>query len=468
MPDVTQRIKALLSAHPGGAVHMIGIGGVGMAGLAGLLRHRGFHVAGCDLETSRFTQRLIRDGVSVARGHDPAHLDGEPFMVIRSTAVPASHEEVRSAVERGIPVFRRGEVFPAVLQDGFTVAISGTHGKTSTTALCAHAVRGAGADPSFFVGGEWEEDGRVYGAGTDPIMIAEADESDGTLIHYRPDVAVVTGIDYDHMEHFADEQAFIHVFEQFIAQSRQGLVYCGDDTRLRTLVPDTPSALAYGFSSDARIRVTDVREHEQGVDYTLVVDARVMGTYSLPVHGMHNIQNAMAALAVCHVLGLSVDRAATALANFRPVRRRFERVAVWRGIAVYSDYAHHPTEIKALVAAARRIRTRRLLAIFQPHRYTRTRALGRDFPPAFEGVDHLILAPIYAASEDPVDGGRITDLAEHFRFFAGIPFSLAGGLDEAWTLFADMAEEGDILLLVGAGDIERLGWAISSCRTDGE
>lgn len=467
MPDLISEIRSLLNAHPGGGVHLMGIGGVGMAGLAGALQQRGYRVDGCDLASNVFTDRLTAGGVPVLIGHDVAHLDAEPFMLIRSTAVPESHSEVRSAVERGIPVFRRGEVFPALLQSGTSVAVSGTHGKTTTSALCVHAVRGAGQDPSYFVGGEWEGAGRVFGAGADPLTIVEADESDGTLAHYRPDIAVITGIDYDHMEHFTDEQAFIRIFERFIAHTRTAIVYGRDDARLSALIPAAVSAISYGFSPDARVRGESVREHEQGAAFTVVVDGTVMGDYSLPVHGMHNIQNALAALAVTHQLGLSVARAGRALATFRPVRRRFERVAVWRGIPVYSDYAHHPTAIKALVKSAKHLTPRRLLAIFQPHRYTRTRALGLAFPSAFEGVDQVILAPVYAASEQPLEGGHIADLEAHFRSHGGVPFQAARDLDDAWSLFEEMAEPGDILLLIGAGDIERLGRAAASA-TSGE
>ena len=459
MPDLIPEIRKLLDAHPGGHVHLMGIGGVGMAGLAGVLQQRGYRVDGCDLATSAFTDRLTAQGVPVLMGHDVAHLDAGPFMLIRSTAVPESHAEIRAAVDRGIPVFRRGEVFSVLLQSGFTVAVSGTHGKTTTSALSVHAVRGAGKDPSYFVGGEWEEAGRVFGVGADPLIIVEADESDGTLSHYRPDMAVITGIDYDHMEHFADEQAFIRIIERFIAHTRKALVYCRDDARLSALIPADTSSISYGFSPDARVRGESVREHKQGADFTLVVDGTVAGDFTLPVHGMHNIQNALAALAVTHQLGLSVAHAGTALASFRPVRRRFERVAVWRGVPIYSDYAHHPTAIQALVTSAKHLAPRRLLAIFQPHRYTRTRALGVAFPSAFEGVDRVILAPVYAASEKPLEGGRIADLEAHFRSHGGVPFQAARDLDHAWTLFEAMAQPGDILLLIGAGDIDRLGQA---------
>ncbi len=457
MSDWNRSIREALETHRNGAVHLMGIGGVGMAGLAGLLRHRGYAVDGCDVLGNRFTARLQAQGIPVLHGHDPNHVNADPFLLVRSTAVSATHSELVRAMDRGIPVFRRGEVFAALLQDQFTVAISGTHGKTTTTALCAHAVRGAGKAPTYFVGGEWEGEGRVFVAGADPITIVEADESDATLVRYRPDIAVITGMDYDHMEHFSDEQAFFHVFEQFIGNTREAIVYCSDDERLRALIPDAAGALSYGLTSDAQYRAVDVREHAQGSEFIVEYKGSRMGLCRLPIPGAHNMLNALAALAVVHQLGLPINRAIASMHTFIPVRRRFERIAVWRGVPVYSDYAHHPTAIRALVASVRKLAPRRALAIFQPHRYTRTRALGPDFPPAFEGIDHVILAPVYPASEKPVQGGDIRDLAAHFHRYGGISFKVANDLDQAWNVFEGMAAEGDVLLLIGAGDIERLG-----------
>ncbi len=459
MCDPVQRIQQILNARPGGAVHLLGIGGVGMAGLASFLQHRGFQVSGCDLEANPFTSRLQDAHITVLKGHDPAHLDVDPILLIRSTAVPEDHPEVLHAHKRAIPVYRRGEVFPALLRDEYTIAVSGTHGKTTTTALCAHVLRTCGRHPSFFVGGEWGEAGRVFDAGKEPMVIAEADESDGTLIHYQPNVSVITGIDYDHMEHFADETEFVGVFRRFIEQTSDRTIICADDERLRALVKGRPRPLTYGFAADADVRAVEVEESAERTSFTLLVKGADTGRFELPLTGRHNVQNALAALAVAHHLQIPLDQAGAALSTFRPVRRRFERVGVWRGVPVYSDYAHHPTEIKALIGAARQLQPRRLLAIFQPHRYSRTRALGNSFPSAFEGVDHVILAPIYAASEQPLEGGRLEDLAMHFLAHGDVSFRTARDLDDAWAQFEAFAREGDLLLLVGAGDIERLGRA---------
>ena len=457
MRDPVQAIQEVLQRHPGGSIHLMGIGGVGMAGLASFLQHRGFQVSGCDLETNRFTSRLQDANITVRQGHDPAHLDADPILLIRSTAVPKEHPEILRAHKRAIPVYRRGEVFPALLRDEYTIAISGTHGKTTTTALSAHVLRACGRSPCYFVGGEWGEAGRVFDAGTESMVIAEADESDGTLIHYRPNVSVITGIDYDHMEHFADETEFVGVFRRFIEQTTDRTIICADDARLRSLVTEHTQTISYGFASDADVRATEIEESAERTSFTVAVDGSDAGRFVLPLAGRHNVQNALTALAVAQHLKIPMEQAGAALSTFRPVRRRFERLGAWHGVPVYSDYAHHPTEIKALIGAARQLQPRRLLAIFQPHRYSRTRALGRDFPPAFAGVDHVVLAPIYAASEPPLEGGRLEDLATHFREDARVSFEASDDLDHAWRLIEARAEPGDVLLLVGAGNIERLG-----------
>lgn len=450
--------------NPGNApVHCVGIGGVGMAGIAAALHDAGFRVTGCDLIPNRLTQRLADNGISVQIGHDVAHLTPPPRFVVRSTAVPLDHPEIQAAQAQGIPVFQRGEVWPALLRAHTTVAISGTHGKTTTSALCVHAVRAAADLPGYFIGGEWEADGQVYQPGRYPVFITEADESDGTLQHYHPAFAVITGIDYDHMEHFRDEQTFINVFRQFAQQTERGVIYCGDDPRLTHLVPATPASRSYGFHADCAIRALDVQASKRETRFTIAVDGRRRGEVLWPIPGRYNVQNALAAIAVVDALGADVDRAIEQLPAFQPVRRRFEYVGRHHGARVFTDYAHHPTEIAALVAAARERAPGRVLAIFQPHRYTRTRALGPQFPAAFAGLAQVILVPVYAASESPLSGGDLPDLVAHFEQTGATPTVCTADLTAAWQLAGEMLQADDWLLLIGAGDIEQLALR---CETD--
>lgn len=459
MSTLIEEIRTLFQRNPAGAVHLLGVGGVGMAGLAACLHARGYKVSGCDLAENRLTQRLVESGVPCLIGHDPAHLSSRPFCCVRSTAVPLDHPELWQATQLGVPIFQRGEVFAALLRDERVVAISGTHGKTTTTALCAHTLRAVaeGRSPSFFIGGEWELPGRVFERGTLPVTVVEADESDGTVRHYAPSVAVVTGIDYDHMEHFESEADFVSVFSQFMRQAKQAVVYCADDQRLTSILPPQTRAISYGFHSDARWRADNLEATTCGSCFDVYRANEPIGRYTLSVPGTHNVQNALATLAVAESLGYPPERAAESWSSFVPVRRRLELLGEVNGAAVYSDYAHHPTEIRALLSAIPALGHRRHFAIFQPHRYTRTRALAAEFPGAFDGLDAVVLVPVYAASEKSLPGGAHTDLARHFIEGTHVPLTCVDHLEAAWEQAVARLEPGDALFLIGAGDIETLG-----------
>jgi UDP-N-acetylmuramate--alanine ligase len=459
MTDIYARIGDILRGDRCAKVHLVGVGGVGMAGLAAYLDDLGYTVSGCDLETNAYTARLEHLGIKIFQGHSPDHIDSSLSLIVRSTAVPVPTPELQAAKTAGIPIFRRGEVFPAVLRDRHlngdrcVVAISGTHGKTTTTAMTAHLLRGGEKKPAFFVGGEWEVPGMVYGGGDGGVIVVEADESDGTLAHYQPEIGLITGIDYDHMEHFAREEAFLDIFRTFIGNIRENLIYCADDQRLCHLVdkfsvPYRP--ISYGFSESADYQVVPMGSGA----FSVVCGGQASGPFRLPVPGRHNMQNAAGALAVADVLGVPVP--ASAFDRFQPVGRRFEPLGCWQGIPVYSDYAHHPTEIRALIGAAQELKAKRLLAIFEPHRYTRSKALGEQFPAAFAAVDHLVLAPIYPASETPVQGGTDDDLATWFQTRSQLSFERATDLDDAWDRLVSKAAAGDVMLLIGAGRVDRL------------
>ncbi|MBN2683950.1 MAG: hypothetical protein JXR40_01610 [Pontiellaceae bacterium] len=405
----------------GGHVHLIGIGGIGMAGVAWLLKERGFRVSGCDLQRNRQTEWLERNGISIETGHAAAHIDSEVSWLVRSTAVPDTHPEVQAALERGVPVSRRGEVLPALMRARTCIAVSGTHGKTTTTAMIAQLLSGG-----YCVGGEV---GGFEGVARDgEVMVVEADESDGTVAGYTPDYTVITNIEYDHMEHHASESAFIGCFERLIQHTRRKVYYCADDPIARRLCADHPKCEPFYFPAEP---------------------------LPLALPGRHNQWNASAALAVCGNWK-SAKELLFALEQIQPVRRRFETVYEGDGVRVISDYAHHPTEIAALVQTALELTPKRRLAIFQPHRYTRTKALGADFPPSFEGIDKLWLVPVYAASEIPIEGGTSLDLLARFSDEWADRLHFASTLDAAWNEVCTTLQPGDLLLIIGAGDIEHL------------
>jgi UDP-N-acetylmuramate--alanine ligase len=411
----------------GGRVHLMGIGGIGMAGVAWLLKERGFAVSGCDLLKNRQTEWLSSGGVQVSIGHAASHVEGDVDWLVRSTAVPNTHAEVARAMERGIPVSRRGEVLPALMRDRTCIAVCGTHGKTTTTAMIAQ-VLGCG----YCVGGEIVG---FEGVARDGVtMVVEADESDGTVAGYAPDFAVITNIEYDHMEHHASEAAFVGCFERLVENTKQQVFYRADDPIAFQLCSGNPKCVPFHYPVEQ---------------------------IPLPLTGKHNQWNAAAAMAVAKHWKTEGD-IMRALGMVRPVRRRFETVSQQNGVRIVSDYAHHPTEIAALIQTAQELRPRRLLGIFQPHRYTRTRALGADFPPSFQGLEQLWLVPVYAASESPLEGGTSADLAARFSAEWQGRLHVSRSLEAAWQEILAELREGDLLLIIGAGDIEQLAeWARS-------
>lgn len=408
-----EEISRLLSAPR--RIHMLGIGGIGMAGLAFLLHERGHRVSGSDALENRQTEWLRGKGI---RLQDVVPADVE--WIIRTRAVPDSHPDVQAAA---VPVSWRGDVLPELLNDRFTIAVSGTHGKTTTTAMIAQVL-----DCGYCIGGEVP--GFDGTARDGEVMVVEADESDGTVANYHPDIAVITNIEYDHMEHHDSFESFENCFRQFIAQAKERVIYCADDPVASRLCSENTKSAPYGF---------DVSNFEFKV--------------SLP--GRHNRLNAMAAAAVCRAWK-SEEQIATALAGLQPVKRRFEMV--YDGAyKVVSDYAHHPTEIRALIQTAlETLKPKRLLGVFQPHRYTRTLALGPDFPPAFQGLEKLWLLPVYAASEQPLEGGTTADLLERFPNDWKNRIKYFRTLEETWQNISGELIEGDVLLIIGAGDIVKM------------
>ncbi|HAL92524.1 MAG TPA: UDP-N-acetylmuramate--L-alanine ligase, partial [Verrucomicrobia bacterium] len=363
---------------PGSRVHLMGVGGIGMAGVARLLAARGLQVSGCDSGSPRTMDWLRSCGIPVATGHDAAHLEGVDWAVY-SPALPPDHPERAAAEKNGIPLFCRGQVLPVLAEQGKTIAVSGTHGKTTTSSMIAHILRRCGVDASWCIGGELPPDGSPAGVGRSEWLAIEADESDGTLAHYFPEIAVITNIEFDHMEHFASKEAMVDCFRAFARQAKT-VVFCADDPEAARIGAEA-RGFSYGFSPAADYRAKDLEPGPAGTCFA-VRDIVV----ALPLPGRHNVLNALAALAACGRCGIGLDAAGKALESFALPKRRFEPVAEGRGIRVIADYAHHPSEIRALIDAAKQAGAERIWAVFQPHRYTRTLALGADFPPAFDGV----------------------------------------------------------------------------------
>jgi UDP-N-acetylmuramate--L-alanine ligase/UDP-N-acetylenolpyruvoylglucosamine reductase len=443
-----------------------------MAGLAFLLKSRGWKVDGCDGSPGKLAGWLRANGIPVRTGHGAGHVRAKPALVIRTAAVKPDSPEIAAARRARIPVLPRGEVLPLLLEGQTGIAVGGTHGKTTTTSFITRLLRAAGRDPSWCIGGENPDLGGVAGVGTGGILVVEADESDGTLALYRPEVAVVTNVDFDHMEHFSGVEAFEACFRRFMSNARRCVVYCRDDARATALARRCGRpAIGYGLHSGADVRGVRVAVRAESCAFSVVAEGRTLGRVELPLPGIHNVSNALAAIAVGHQLGVPFESMRQASRQFALPRRRFERVVDSPALTVLSDYSHHPAEIAALMKAARTTGRGRLVAVFQPHRYTRTLALGPQFPPAFDGVDRLILTPVYAASEAPLTGGSTWDLYTHFRDREArgqtdlAEVSVASSLEQAWDALRRELRDGDMLLVVGAGSVERVaGWAGEAFR----
>jgi len=435
-----------------------------MAGLAVLLKARGLKVTGCDLVPSSLADWLGSRGIRVAAEHAPSHITKDVRWVIRSSAVPVSAPEIKTARRRRCGVFRRGETLAAIVNGLESVAVAGTHGKTTTTGLITQILVACGKDPSFCIGGEVRSLGGVAGCGSGGTLVVEADESDGTLELYRPDYAVITNIEADHMEHFGSMAALRDCFRRFMNQTRRKVVYCADDTGASMLCAGSPGGISYGFSKCAMIRGVAVKLRGGSSIFSVTRDGCRLGGVCLPLPGLHNVANALAAITVSLEMGLGFEEVRKALGRVVLPRRRFEKVIDDGDLVVISDYAHHPSEIQSLVSAARRLGRKRILAVFQPHRYTRTLALGPDFASAFAGVDEVVLAPVYAASEPVISGGTSADLYIAWRKLqpasGAPPVMLAGSLEQAWDYYSTVLRKGDLLLVVGAGDVEQIAhWA---------
>jgi UDP-N-acetylmuramate--alanine ligase len=444
-------------------IHFVGIGGIGMSGIAEVLLNSGYCVSGSDLQESETTRRLRALGAQVFVGHEEENLALSPSVVVISTAVKYSNPEVLEARRRHIPVIPRAEMLAELMRMKYGIAVAGSHGKTTTTSLIAAVLSTAGLDPTMVIGGRVHMFGTNAKKGQGEMLVAEADESDGSFLLLSPIIAVVTNIDREHMDFHQTMERLDESFLGFINKIPfYGLaVLCLDDPRVQGMVPKVRKRFTtYGLSSEADFSAQDLSSTAAGVTYTVTHRGKALGRLRLRLPGRHSATNALAAVAVARELEIPFGQIAAALDAFTGIHRRFEVKGEPGGILVIDDYGHHPTEIRATIGAIRDSWKRPLTVIFQPHRFTRTRDLFDEFLTAFEGADRLVLTEIYAAGEDPVAGASGEALYQAIKRKGHLDVEFVPNKNDIVAQIADKLSRGDLVLTLGAGDIYKVGEAL--------
>ena len=449
-------------------IHFVGIGGIGMSGIAEVLLNLGYRVSGSDLKSSAVTQRLAGFGAAIFEGHRAENIAGAE-VVVTSSAIAAENPEVLEAHKLHVPVIQRAEMLAELMRLKYGIAIAGMHGKTTTTSMVAAVLAGGGLDPTVVVGGRVDAMGSNARLGKSQYLVAEADESDRSFLKLSPILSVVTNIDREHMDCYRNMRDVKKTFLEFMDRVPfYGMVVvCNDDPMLRRLLPLAQRrTVTYGTKrgSDFLIKLEDgstsasVRLEGQPLSrFRVSYRKKDLGEFTLHVPGVHNILNATAAIAVGVGLDVNVDAIRSGLDQFRGVDRRFQLRGRAAGVSVIDDYGHHPTEIKATLAAARQCGFGKIHVVFQPHRYTRTRDLLEEFATAFGDADSLFVLDIYAASEKPIDGIRGEALAGTIREKGGRSAHYAGSFADAASVVTAVARDGDMILTLGAGSVSQLG-----------
>jgi len=440
-------------------IHYVGIGGVGMSALAHMSLDCGATVSGCDLKDGPVLRALADRGCSVHLGHDPAHLDGVE-LVVHTSAVPGSSPEILAAHRQLIPVVGRARMLARFTDDRRLVAIAGAHGKTTTTWLVSKLLLEARLDPSVMVGGMVDELDGNYRLGASPFFVTEVDESDGSLLEFAPQYSIITNVDFEHADHYADLAALQDTFRSYLSQTRADgwVVMCADSApAMATLDAWAGNTATYGLAPSAQFRAENVQTNGAGSTFDVRRPNGTLLGLKLTLPGLHNVQNALAAVALAAILGIPDDVLRRALGGIASVGRRLERKGAARGVEMIDDYGHHPTEIRATLGAARGMAHGRLLAVFQPHRYTRTYHLGERFGDCFDGADHLVLLPIYAAGEPPLDGVSTRWIERAVRRRGHVSCACFDDWEAARSHVLAVLRPGDTLLTIGAGDVYRFG-----------
>jgi UDP-N-acetylmuramate--alanine ligase len=443
-------------------IHFVGIGGIGMSGIAEVLLNLDYKVSGSDLRESDTTRRLRELGGEIRIGHRAENITS-PHVVVISSAVKKDNVEVVAAREKQVPVIPRAEMLAELMRLKYGVAIAGAHGKTTTTSMVATVLAAGGIDPTVVIGGKLNSLGSNAKLGQGEFLVAEADESDGSFLKLSPTIAVVTNIDAEHLDYYKDINEIKAAFLQFINKVPfYGVaILCLDQQHIQSLIPQIEKRyLTYGMSSQADYQAQDITFMPLGSKFRVVTPTGDLGRFELSVPGLHNVSNSMAAIAVARELEVDLEVIRAALKGFSGVQRRFQIKGEAKGVLVVDDYGHHPTEIRATLAAAKAALGRRVVCVFQPHRYTRTKHLFEEFLTAFNQADRVIIMDIYAAGEQPVPGVSGQAVYEGIKKYGHKDAVYLGGRDEIVAHLSGTLRDGDLLLTLGAGDVWKLGEAV--------
>ena len=440
-------------------IHFVGIGGIGMSGIAEVLLNLGYRVSGSDMKTSDTTDRLKKIGGEIFIGHRAENITS-PHVVVISSAVKKENVEVVAAREKQIPVIPRAEMLAELMRLKYGVAIAGAHGKTTTTSMVATVLAAGNIDPTVVIGGKLNSLGTNAKLGQGEFLVAEADESDGSFLKLSPTIAVVTNIDAEHLDYYKDINEIKDAFLLFINKVPfYGVsILCLDEKHIQALIPFVEKRyLTYGMSSQADYQAKDVSLAPLGSRFRVAHRGRDLGWFELSIPGVHNINNSLAAIAVARELDVDVEIIRTALRGFSGVQRRFQVKGEVNGITVVDDYGHHPTEIRATLAAAKAGSGRRVVAVFQPHRYTRTQHLLDEFFTSFNQADTVIIMDIYAAGEQPIPGVSGRAIYEGVKRHGHKDAAFFADRDAVADHLAGMLKKGDVLITLGAGDVWKVG-----------
>ena len=441
-------------------IHFVGIGGIGMSGIAELLLGLGYRVSGSDLKSSDITRRLQKLGATIHTGHHPDRIQGAS-VIVTSTAISLDNPEVTAAREQGIPTIPRAEMLAELMRIKYAIAISGAHGKTSTTSMVAHILDRAGLDPTVVIGGLLKHLNTNALQGKGEYIVAEADESDGSFLKYTPAIAAVTNIDLEHLDYYTGIEDIKSKFKQFInSVPFYGLaVVCLDNEHIQDILPDIRVRYTtFGLTAQADLRAQNIEFDGRKSLFSVVHHGTALGRIRLNLSGKHNISNALAAIAIALELNIEFSTIKAALEDIDGVKRRLEIKGETKNILVMDDYGHHPTEIKATLKAIRESRPgRRVVVIFQPHRYSRTQALFDAFTRAFYQSDLLVVLPIYAASETPIKGVSSQTLCQGIQAHGHKGVHYVENVDQCLAMLLDTVVPNDLVLTLGAGDVYRLG-----------